>query len=91
MSKISEVLLAISDMVEKKYTSEEGFVLKYCDEISLGNAIEVILKTHCDVVQYDVNDVDIFDSPGYDTGIVYAAWVEKSGNLYTIDYQWELM
>lgn len=58
---------------------------------NLKEAITDYLMKSVNVAQYQVNAVDAFESPGYDTGIVYAAWIEMNGSLHTIDYQWEAM
>lgn len=89
---MSKVWSAIVDMVERDFVYEnKDFILKYHNEKYLKDAIEELLKEHEDVIQYSVNGIDTFESPGYDTGVVYAAWVEKDGSLQTIDYQWESM
>lgn len=88
---MSRVWSAIVEMVERDFVHEKDFILKYHNEVYLEDAIEELLKGHEDVAQYSVSGVDTFDSPGYDTGVVYAAWVEKDGTLHTIDYQWESM
>ena len=88
---MSKVWSAIVDMVERDFVHEKDFILKHHNEVYLEDAIEELLKNHEDVAQYVVDGVDTFDSPGYDTGVVYAAWVEKDGTLHNIDYQWESM
>lgn len=88
---MSKVWSAIVDMVERNFVYEDSFILKYNNEEYLGDCIEEILKNSEDVTQYTVNETDAFESPGYDTGVVYAAWVETDGTLHIIDYQWESM
>ena len=88
---MSKVWSAIVDMVERNFVHEDSFILKYNNEESLEDSIEEILKNSEDVTQYEVSETDAFESPGYDTGVVYAAWVETDGTLHTIDYQWESM
>jgi hypothetical protein len=88
---MSKVWSAIVDMVERNFVHEDSFILKYNNGEYLEDSIEEILKNSEDVTQYKVSETDAFESPGYDTGVVYAAWVETDGTLHTIDYQWESM
>lgn len=81
-------------LVETNFYHESGDYISWgsLDETTnLREAIENFLMNDINVTQYHVNAVDAFESPGYDTGIVYAAWVEANGYLHTIDYQWEAM
>lgn len=81
-------------LVESNFYRESGDYIAWGsldDATNLQEAIENYLMNNINVVQYQVNAVDAFESPGYDTGIVYAAWVERNGSLHTIDYQWEAM
>ncbi len=87
---MSKVWSVIVDMVEEKFVSEvTNCILRYSDGEYLETAIGNLLAEHEDVVQYKTSSVDAFESPGYDTGIIYAAWVESDGELHMIDYQWE--
>lgn len=84
----------IVSMVETNFYNEKyDFIMwgSHDETMGLKEAIGNLLMTHTQVAQYAVHAVDAFDSPGYGTGIVYAAWVERDGSLHTIDYQWEAM
>lgn len=85
----------IAILVEQEYVYEPKDYVTWCNQkgkdVDLREAITELLANHADVEKYHVEAVDVFESPGYDTGIVYAAWVEKDGSLYTIDFQWESM
>lgn len=88
---MSRVWSAIVDMVEKNYTDKyQKYIIPYHKEKHLSQAIEDLLMAHIGVLHVSVTNVDVFESPGYDTGIVYAAWTERDGSLHTIDFQWEL-
>ena len=85
----------IALLVEQNFIYEPRDYITWCsqkdEDVTLKQAITDLLANHANVVQYKVDAVDVFESPGYDTGVVYAAWVEKDGKLYTIDFQWESM
>lgn len=81
-------------LVESNFYRESGDYISWGsldDSTNLKDAINDYLMNNINVVHYQVNAVDAFESPGYDTGVVYAAWVERNGSLHTIDYQWESM
>ena len=42
-------------------------------------------------IQFSVENMCLFESPGYDTGVVIIAWVDAEGNLDTYPIQWEAM
>ena len=86
MTKIWNDIVAL---VEDKFVCDDR-VRKYSGDEQLADAIEDLLeKSNCG--QYSVEEETIFESPGYDTGVVFAAWVEANGDLQTITYQWESM
>ena len=38
--------------------------------------------------KYTVEDIDVYDDCSFDTGVVYAAWVQTDGSLQNIDFTW---
>ena len=88
---MSKIWSALVDLVENYFTDENDCVRKYNDEgISLDEAIFNYLK-EADCSQFIVDGDTIFESPGYDTGVVTAAWIEGDGFLHNIMFQWECM
>lgn len=88
---MSQVWNEIVEMVDRDYYNEvTECIVSYSNGIHLSHAIHDFLMAHVNVVHVSVTNVDAFESPGYDTGVVFAAWTEKDGSLHTIDYQWEL-
>jgi hypothetical protein len=91
---MSKVWSEIVEMVETNFLYEPRDYIMWGskdESTDLRQAINDLLTNHPDVVKHKVDAVDAFESPGYDTGVVYAAWVEQDGSLHTIDYQWESM
>ena len=86
---ITPVWLDIVDVVDNKFVENEHIVKYAEDGESLAEAIEKFLANCEDVTQYDVSEETLFESCGYDTGAVFAAWVESNGKLNSIMYQWE--
>lgn len=85
MSKIWD---EINDMIGERYETEEGWIRPYDnDGLHITYAISEILQAYG--VQYTVEQEDCFESPAYDTGAVFAAWIEN-GKLNSISYQYEL-
>lgn len=85
----SEIWTEIVNAMEKRYYIEDSeYFSKYDeDEMHIICAIEEIIKSH-NVEQYTLEQEDCFDSPAYDTGAVFAAWIEN-GKLFSISFQWE--
>lgn len=85
MSKIWD---EIDNMIGERYETEEEWIRPYDnDGLHITYAISEILQAH--EVQYTVEQEDCFESPAYDTGAVFAAWIEN-GKLNSISYQYEL-
>lgn len=86
---ITMTWLNLTDVVEKDF-SDKGRILQYsAEEKSLSEALEEFFENCEEVKQYMVTDETVFESPGYDTGIVAASWIEKDGTLNMVTYQWE--
>ena len=86
----TKVWLDIVDIVEDKFVDENQRIRKYSnDEESLEEAIEKFLEQNENVTQFEVTNETLFDSPGYETGAVFAAWIESNGQLNSVTYQWE--
>lgn len=86
---ITKVWLDIVDIVEDKFVDEDQRIREYSNEESLATAIKKFLEQNENVTQFEVTNETLFDSPGYETGAVFAAWVESNGQLNSVTYQWE--
>lgn len=78
----------IVNLVDNHFTSDDCVIRYNEEDISLESAISNLLEKS-DCTQYAVTDETAFDSCGYSTGFVFAAWIEKNGDLNNIIYQWE--
>lgn len=77
------------DVVEKDFADGDKIRQYSSSGKSLAEALEEFFENCEEVEQYTVTDETIFESPGYDTGVVAASWIEKGGKLNMITYQWE--
>ena len=76
-------------MVNERFIVRNEYVGRFdADGKELGEAIDWLLAETG--VEYSMEQELCFESPGYDTGMVFAAWIEN-GKLQTISYQWEAM
>lgn len=86
---MSEIWKQIVDMVNERFIVRNEYVGRFdADGKELGEAIDWLLAEAG--VEYSMEQELCFESPGYDTGMVFAAWIEN-GKLQTISYQWEAM
>ena len=79
--KNDEDLIKLFDNTEKEMITVElgAFVKNFLNEqVKNGN-----------ILQYSIEEEEFFDSPGYDTGAVFVAFVTKENKLKTVIYQWE--
>ncbi len=91
MNNYSEIWTEIVNMVEDRYAANDGEYLKKYDkdDIHIVDAIEQVIISN-GAEQYTLEQENCFESPGYDTGAVFAAWIEN-GKLFSISFQYELM
>lgn len=89
MSKIWD---EINDLVGERYFKEsarQDYISKYDDNgVHIATAISILLSEKN--IPYTIQQEDCFESPAYDTGAVFVAWIEN-GMLESISYQYELM
>lgn len=85
----SKIWTEIVNTMEKRYYVEDlEYFSKYDEnDTHMACAIEEIIKSN-NAEQYTLEEEDCFESPGYDTGVVFAAWIEN-GKLFSISFQWE--
>ena len=83
-----DIVVAIEKVIEKRF-DEGNYIRKHDDdEILLEDAISEVLDNFG--IQYSIENVCVFESPGYDTGVVIIAWVYDNV-LDTYNIQWEAM
>ena len=89
---MSKIFDEIVNMVEERYFKESNrldYISKYDEnDVHIATAISTLLGEKN--IPYTIEQEDCFESPGYDTGAVFAAWIEN-GMLESISYQYELM
>jgi hypothetical protein len=84
----NDIIVAIENLIEERF-DEGNYIRQHDDnEILLEDAISEVLDKFD--IQYSVENMYIFESPGYDTGVVFIAWVYE-GTLDTYPIQWESM
>lgn len=85
----NDIVVAIEKLIEERFQFDEGRVSQHDDnEVLLEDAVSEVLDSFD--IQYSVENLWIFESPGYDTGVVIIAWV-YDGTLDTYPIQWEAM
>ena len=89
MSKIWD---EIDNLVGERYLKESpryDYISKYDENgVHIATAISILLGEKN--IPYTIQQEDCFENPAYDTGAVFAAWIEN-GMLESISYQYELM
>ena len=86
----NDIVVAIEKLIEERFQFDEGRVSQHDDnEVSLEDAVSEMLDEFD--IQFSVENMWIFESPGYDTGVVVVAWIDKEGKLDTYTSQWEAM
>ena len=86
---MSKIWHDIVNMVDERFTIRNEYIGRFAHEgKELGEAIDWLLAEAG--VEYSIEQELCFESPGYDTGMVFAAWIED-GKLQTISFQWEAM
>lgn len=87
--KNNDIVVAIEKLIEERF-DEGNYIRQHDDdEISLEDAVSEMLDEFD--IQFSVENMCLFESPGYDTGVVIIAWVDAEGNLDTYPIQWEAM
>ena len=85
----NDIVVAIEKLIEERFQFDEGRVSQHDDnEVLLEDAVSEVLDSFD--IQFSVENMWIFESPGYDTGVVIIAWV-YDGTLDTYTIQWEAM
>ena len=85
----NNVWIDLANFVNENWTDENAYIQHYNFEgISLAEAIEKFLSKRKEVVKYAVENIDVYDDCSFDTGVVYAAWVQTDGSLQNIDFTW---
>ena len=86
---MSKIWNDIVNMVNERFTIRNEYIGRFDHEgKELGEAIDWLFAEAG--VEYSIEQELCFESPGYDTGMVFAAWIED-GKLQTISFQWEAM
>ena len=86
----NDIVVAIEKLIEERFQFDEGRVSQLDDnEVLLEDAVSEVLDSFD--IQFSVENMWIFESPGYDTGVVVVAWIDKEGKLDTYTIQWEAM
>lgn len=84
----NDIVVAIEELIEERF-NEGNFIRGQDDnEIELEDAISEVLSKFD--IQFSVENLYVFESPGYDTGVVMIAWI-YDGTLDTYNIQWESM
>lgn len=81
----------ICDLIDMKFSNEDGNIFRYDSEDNYIVDVLNSLFEENNISQYSVGEDIFFDSPGYDTGAIFIAWIELNGKLETLVFQWELM
>lgn len=85
----NDIVVAIEKLIEERF-DEGNYICRHDDdEILLEDAVSEVLDNFD--IQYSVENLWVFESTGYDTGVVFIAWVDKEGKLDTYPIQWESM
>ena len=85
----NSIVVAIEELIEERF-NEGSYICRHDDdEILLEDAVSEVLDNFD--IQYSVENFWIFESCGYDTGVVVIAWIDKEGKLDTYTIQWESM
>lgn len=84
----NDIIVAIENLIEERF-DEGNYIRQHDDnEIELDDAISEVLSKFD--IQFSVENLYVFESPGYDTGVVMIAWI-YDGTLDTYNIQWESM
>ena len=84
----NDIIVAIENLIEERF-DEGNYIRQHDDnEIELEDAISEVLSKFD--IQFSVENLYVFESPGYDTGVVMIAWI-YDGTLDTYNIQWESM
>lgn len=84
----NDIIVAIEKLIEERF-DEGNYICRQDDnEIELDDAISEVLSKFD--IQFSVENLYVFESPGYDTGVVMIAWI-YDGTLDTYNIQWESM
>ena len=84
----NDIIVAIEDLIEERF-NEGSYICQHDDdEILLEDAVSEVLAKFD--IQFSVENMCLFESPGYDTGVVVIAWI-YDGTLDTYNIQWESM
>lgn len=81
----------ICDLIDMKFSDEDGNIFRYDNEDNYIVDVLNSLFEENNISQYSVDEDTFFNSPGYDTGAIFIAWVELDGKLETLIFQWEIM
>ncbi len=84
----NDIVVAIENLIEERF--DDGSYIRQHDdnEVLLDDAVSEVLAKFD--IQFSVENMCLFESPGYDTGIVVIAWI-YDGTLDTYNIQWEAM
>ena len=84
----NDIVVAIEKLIEERF-DEGNYIRQHDDnEILLEDAVSEVLNKFD--IQFSVENMCLFESPGYDTGVVVIAWI-YDGKLDTYPIQWESM
>ena len=84
----NDIVIAIEELIEERF-NEGSYICRHDDdEILLEDAVSEVLDKFD--IQFSVENMCLFESPGYDTGVVVIAWI-YDGTLDTYNIQWESM
>ena len=84
----NDIIVAIEKLIEERF-DEGNYICQHDDnEVSLEDAVSEMLDEFD--IQFSVENMCLFESPGYDTGVVVIAWV-CDDELDTYNIQWEAM
>lgn len=84
----NDIVVAIENLIEERF--DDGSYIRQHDdnEVLLDDAVSEVLAKFD--IQFSVENMCLFESPGYDTGVVVIAWI-YDGTLDTYNIQWESM
>ena len=83
----NDIVVAIENLIEERF-DDGSYIRQYDDnEVLLDDAVSEVLAKFD--IQFSVENMCLFESPGYDTGVVVIAWI-YDGTLDTYNIQWEL-
>ena len=71
--KNNDIVMAIEKLIEERF-DEGNYICQHDDnEVSLEDAVSEVLAKFD--IQFSVENMCIFESPGYDTGVIVIAWI----------------